>query len=618
MTVGNRTEAEQIEAMAAGEMGDLESLLAIEAGNFGTRAILVDRVEGAYRFVARGESVTTLTPPQRDFEIGLGHALVALEKKSGRVLLADAGEAPGRLIMPEQEEGSGVDAVVATTSMMPPLRVVIAGVIRDLSVESARRAVQGAYTVIQDIIALDEGTQRWGVERGIEAKLEALCQNPPEAIVLVGGTDGGAVSPLLDVARMLAAAASVLDRLRRPIVVFAGNTEARAAIAGLLADEFDFRAVDNVRPRLDLEVRSGVQREVERIYQDMVMERVPHLGALQTGDSALGLAGAPLLSTAYGFELALRFLARQHGLTRGAVGVDVGAASTQVVAVADGQYESVVQSDLGTSFGIEGLLSQVPISEIMRWLPFEISVEEAQARLLTGRLFPLSLPQSQEDLLLEQAAAREALRLMMGELRSRGTLAGASGLLSPVDLIVGTGGVLAHAPSLGQAALMLLDALQPVGLCRLAVDQLSLLPAVGALATLEPLAAAQVLRQDALLELGTVVAPVGTAREGHIALRLRMEYADGGVVKVEVPYGSLEVVPLPTGEVANLELRPARGFDVKCGIKDVIRGRGHGGRTQVRGGALGVIIDARGRPLPMPKPEARPKRMQEWLWGIGG
>ncbi len=616
MTFGNRTETGQVETMATSEIGDLESILAIEAGNVSTRAVLVDRVEGVYRFVARGESATTPFS-QQDFEIGLGHALVALEKRAGRVLLADA-EAPGRLIMPEQEEGSGVDAVVATTSMMPPLRVVIAGVIRDLSVESARRAVQGTYTVIQDIIALDEGTQRWGVERGIEAKLEALCQNPPDVIVLVGGTDGGAVSPLLDVAQMLAAAASVLERSRRPIVVFAGNIEARAAIAGLLADEFDFRAVDNVRPRLDLEVRSGVQREVERIYQDVVMERVPHLGALQTGGSVLGTAGAPLLSTAYAFELALRLIARQHGLTRGVLGVDVGAASTQVVAATDGQYESVVQSNAGTSFGIEGLLAQVPLSEITRWLPLEMSDEEAQARLLTKQLYPLSLPQAQEDLLLEQAATREALRLVMSELRSRGTLPGTGALLPPVDLIVAAGGVFANAPSLGQAALMLLDALQPVGLCRLAVDQLSLLPVAGVLATLEPLAAAQVLRQDALLELGTVVAPVGRSREGRIALRLKMEYADGGVVKVEVPYGSLEVVPLPPGEVANLELRPARGFDVKCGIKGVIRGRGRGGRTQVHGGALGVIIDARGRPLPIPRPETRPKRMQEWLWSIGG
>lgn len=617
MTVGKRTEAEQIEATAASETGDLESILAIEAGNASTRVVLVDRVEGVYRFVARGESVTTLQSPQRDFEIGLGHALAALEKRSGRVLLTDAGGAPGRLIVPEQEEGSGVDAVVATTSMMPPLRVVIAGVIRDLSVESARRAVQGIYAVIQDIIALDEGAQRWGVERGIEAKLEALCQNPPDAIVLVGGTDGGAVSPLLDVAQILAAAASVLDRSRRPVVIFAGNSEARATTAELLADEFDFRTVDNVRPRLDLEVRSGVQREMERIYQDAVMERVSHLGALQTGSSVLGMAEVPLLSAAYASELALRLLVRQHGLTRGVVGVDVGAASTQMVAAADGQHESIVESNLGTSFGIEGLLSRVPLSEIMRWLPFEMSAEEAEARLLTKRLFPLSLPQTHEDLLLEQAAAREALRLMVGELRSRGTFS-ASGLLSPVDLIVAAGGVFANTPTPGQAALMLLDALQPVGLCRLAVDQLSLLPVVGALATLEPLAAAQVLRQDALLELGTVIAPVGTAREGHIALRLKIEYADGGVVKVEVPYGSLEVVSLPPGEVANLELHPAHGLDVKCGTKDVIRGHGRGGKTQVRGGALGVIIDARGRPLPVPKPEARPKRMQEWLWGIGG
>jgi hypothetical protein len=115
-----------------------------------------------------------------------------------------------------------------------------------------------------------------------------------------------------------------------------------------------------------------------------------------------------------------------------------------------------------------------------------------------------------------------------------------------------------------------------------------------------------------LLNLGTVVAPIGSAREGEIALSFKIEYEDGRALEVEVAYGSLEVIPLPAGQVANLELRPTRRFDVGLGIK------GQAGKTQVQGGFLGIVIDARGRPLPIAAdPEQQREKMQRWLWDMG-
>ena len=42
-------------------------------------------------------------------------------------------------------------------------------------------------------------------------------------------------------------------------------------------------------------------------------------------------------------------------------------------------------------------------------------------------------------------------------------------------------------------------------------------------------------------------------------------------------------------------------------------GRGRGGRLKVIGGRLGVVIDARGRPLQLPKqPESRIELLNHW------
>ena len=61
-----------------------------------------------------------------------------------------------------------------------------------------------------------------------------------------------------------------------------------------------------------------------------------------------------------------------------------------------------------------------------------------------------------------------------------------------------------------------------------------------------------------------------------------------------------------------MTLRPERGFDVGFG------GPGKAGALRVSGGALGVIIDARGRPIELSKdPERRRALNQKWLYEIG-
>jgi hypothetical protein len=61
-----------------------------------------------------------------------------------------------------------------------------------------------------------------------------------------------------------------------------------------------------------------------------------------------------------------------------------------------------------------------------------------------------------------------------------------------------------------------------------------------------------------------------------------------------------------------MTLRPEKGFDVGFG------GRGKAGALRVAGGALGVIIDARGRPIELSKdPASRRELNQKWLFDIG-
>jgi hypothetical protein len=107
--------------------------------------------------------------------------------------------------------------------------------------------------------------------------------------------------------------------------------------------------------------------------------------------------------------------------------------------------------------------------------------------------------------------------------------------------------------------------------------------------------------------------PTGRVRAGEIVLGVKMKYDSGGEIEVEVAAGTLEILPLPAGQSATLELHPRRGVDLG-------RGQGRGWSVQVKGGAMGLIIDARGRPLVNALPadnDERLQRVQQWLWDVG-
>ena len=117
---------------------------------------------------------------------------------------------------------------------------------------------------------------------------------------------------------------------------------------------------------------------------------------------------------------------------------------------------------------------------------------------------PTTVPLSLEELFIEQAIAREALRLSFKQhkefavglkgIQKERTISDAfdqttSGEtlvdMMSLDLLVGSGGVLSHAPRRQQSAKMLIDAFMPEGITQLAVDSIFMMPQLGVLANID-------------------------------------------------------------------------------------------------------------------------------------
>ena len=577
--------------MAGDQLG---SILAVDCGSTTTKAILLDMVDNQYRLVARSQVPSTIGAPWNDVTAGIYHAVRQMTKLTGRSMLDENGE----LIIPERGGGQGVDFLVSTVSAAPPLRVVIAGLSKNISLDSARRATRATYCHLVDQIAIDETARRTDAQW-----LQSVQNAKPQVILLVGGVDGGETGPVVEMARLMALAVQL--EIDRPPMIYAGNTSLRSQIAALLGDQVELRTVDNVRPTLDEENLVPAQSELENIFRQTVMTRLPGLNLLQSWSQG------EVLPTAQGFGQVIRYLDYLCAKPRyGVLGIDIGGMTTTIAAARNGQLALTILSDLGMGGSIGQLLQRVPLEQVMRWLPQDISPDHVRHLVMNKELHPWTVPQTEDELFIEQAVAREVISLALAEAGQRWPFRNSRG--SPVlNEIVGSGSTLCHAPTPGHAALMLLDTVQPAfWTSSLVLDKTGTLPALGALAMVRPKAAAQMLEQDALLDLGSIISPVGVAQYGDKVLSFKVKSAMGAY-EGDVRFGFLERIILPAGVKATLELRPTHRFDIGMGP-------GRGGQLETWGGAVGIIIDARGRPLVWPeKSDHRQRAVCRWLRELG-
>jgi hypothetical protein len=91
-----------------------------------------------------------------------------------------------------------------------------------------------------------------------------------------------------------------------------------------------------------------------------------------------------------------------------------------------------------------------------------------------------------------------------------------------------------------------------------------------------------------------------------------LTYENGTEGRVELKYGTLETLPLSSGEAGKLTVQCLRGADIGFGP-------GRTGTFPVSGGALGVVFDGRGRPLDLPTDAVRRRELiKKWNWTLGG
>ncbi len=590
----------------------LNVIVATDCGSTTTKAILIEKVGDEYRQTYRGEAPTTVEAPFEDVTRGVLNAIAEIEELSGRKILDG-----DKIITPCRDDKMGVDIYISTSSAGGGLQMMVTGVVQNMTGESAQRAALGAGAIVIDVLAANDG-------RLPHEKIERIRTMRPDMILMSGGTDGGAVTHVVEMAEYVAAAEprprfGVTFKLP---LIYAGNREAQPQVRKILEDKSALVVTENIRPVLERENLAPARNKIHDLFLEHVMQQAPGYKKL------IDMAGAPIMPTPAAVGLIMETIAKREHLNL--IGVDIGGATTDVFSVFDGVFNRTVSANLGMSYSVSNVLAEAGLANIMRWVPFTIDEQTLRNRIKNKMIRPTTIPQTLDELQIEQAIAREALRLALIHHKSLAT--GLKGVqqertisdvfeqqtsgktlidMLKLDLIVGSGGILSHAPRRIQSMLMMVDAYEPTGCTMLSVDSIFMMPHLGVLSTINEKAATDVFVRDCMIYLGTCVAPIGQGKDGDVCADYEMTWPDGKTTKEQLKFGELRLFPLESGKQATIKIQPAKQVNMGAGVGVAIT-------KQVHGGVVGLLLDGRGRPLRLPaEQQARVAALTKWFSAVG-
>ncbi len=589
----------------------LNVIVATDCGSTTTKAILIERVGDEYRQTYRGEAPTTVEAPFEDVTRGVLNAIAEIEELSGRKILDG-----DKILTPCRDAKTGVDIYVSTSSAGGGLQMMVTGVVQNMTGESAQRAALGAGAIVIDTLASNDG-------RLPHEKIERIRSMRPDMILMSGGTDGGAVTHVVEMAEYVAAAEpkprfGVTYKLP---LIYAGNKDAQPQVKKILGEKTALEITENIRPVLEKENLAPARTKIHDLFLEHVMQQAPGYKKL------IEMAGAPIMPTPAAVGLIMETIAKREHLNL--IGVDIGGATTDVFSVFGGVFNRTVSANLGMSYSISNVLAEAGLANIMRWVPFTIDEQTLRNRIKNKMIRPTTIPQTLDELQIEHAISREALRLAL--IHHKALATGLKGVqqertisdvfeqqqsgktlidMLKLDLIVGSGGILSHAPRRIQSMLMMVDAYEPLGVTMLSVDSIFMMPHLGVLSTINERAATNVFVRDCMIYLGTCVAPVGQGKAGELCADYEIDFPDGKRVKEQLRFGDLRLYPLELGKNAKLTIQPAKQVNLGAGVGAPLT-------REVQGGVVGLLIDGRGRPLQLPGEQAvRVAALTRWYEAV--
>ena len=551
-----------------------------------TRVAVFARHEGAYRLLTVAGAPSTLDAPHFDLTPSFERAVAEVESLAGAYFAI-----PETSARPHGEPRTPPIAAAVGRGLAPgPSCFVVSNLVtRDLDALEAALTDRDFVVVGRATTAAREFRDRIDGP----ATVDVIAAQRP-SIVVVALTEDRDGQGLAYMADLLIGGLAGREASYVPV------------IAVLYGGDLDDRALASFRQAFPVHAVSvqggGVDDPLDMTEPKALLDDVQQTVKARrfTGRAVPAeVADAPAHATAAALGAAVEELAVQQSLDVAAVSLEddhvsvVGFQGGAGVRVGLGQGQ-----DLSRPYHIA---LQTPIERVAQWAPEEPIPQALRFTALNWSAHPTAMAATPAELQLSHAvftaAARQALRASED---------GRSPLNhEALDLVVLTGRAARNAGRSVQAALLLVNILEPEGVTQLAIDPTSSLAMQGALAR----TGARVALESTLVPLGVCVAPRGRAKAGEPAVLVDVRPSSGARIEREVSAGALDVIQWDARVPAEVRIWPQPRFDVGLG-----NGRPARLKANVGSGLVGLIVDARGRPLVWPdEPDERQARLQQWL-----
>ncbi len=574
----------------------LQTVLVTDCGSTTTKALLFEKHQDRWKLTFRGEAPTTVENPIADVTVGALNAFRELEEISGRSFLKKnikQGEQP--FVLDSKDSTQGIDLYLSTSSAGGGLQMLVAGIVGNLSASSAARAALGAGAIVLSTISFDDKLEDY-------EKIKQIRELKPDIFLLAGGFENGAIDQVIELAEILLAAAPTprFGKTLKLPVIYAGNKAALEDVDKILEPLATFMSVDNLRPSFLEENLIPTREAVHELFLTHVMSHSPGY------DKLLTWTPEPIIPTPSAVGKIIKTYAERS--KQNVLAVDIGGATTDVFSVflSQGSYvfNRTVSANLGMSYSVANVLKEAGLANIVRWLDQGVDPEEVINRIRNKMIRPTSIPQALEDLYLEQAICREALRLSLQHHKQLAvgvdqtvTKKGIANIFTQktskielvdmmaLDLVIGSGGVISHAPDRMQAAMMMQDGFALKGLTKITVDSIFMLPHLGVFAEVAPEAAEEVFLNDCLIHVADSITPVAKTTK---ALGLNLAKVQiNNRHPIEIVRGELKVIPLGFKDKYRVTVIPStKLIDVGAGYGEMLD-------CEIVAGESGLILDGR-------------------------
>ena len=580
-------------------MKHLSAKLVLEVGEESTRAFLFDIVEGSYRLVAVGESHTLFESPNGDTRIGIRQACDQLSQITGLNIFQSDNNDHFRV----HSNGKKSHAPAIVLPCNHPLTVVIINVSTKNSITDFRKFFRGYPAQIIGEVSID-------TDGPIFPALDIVVRLKPDFVYIAGLKDKNDNHLLKKIERITRLTRISIPADQQPVfingalnsVLMSNQRSPYSEVSNImvqtLMDSSVLGRIDSLKVNFADNVLSGQKKKIPEFPQ--VIHRLRK----------------DVISGCEAFGRIINYLDLSTGMNNGVLGINIEPSKTSIAVAQSGELRLEVFPQFGSFTSISNILENYSLREISEWLPQEVSEQYVEEYLLNKSLYPSAIPVSEEDLDIEFAIAQHILKLTISEsnkeFQNKSKIKPTE-IRPAFDRIIAAGGILSQGQDLMKTTLVLLNGIQLTGAATFFLDTNQIVCALGAAAVDRPLLAVQVLDSGIITHLCTLIAVESEAEDGAPILRMRMVCQTGDEENFEIKKGDFFRLPLSNGEIANLFLQPFHGCDVGMGAP------GRGGVIRVTGGHIGVIIDARGRPLALQREKHhRIAQIKGWYRALNG